>query len=61
LNTNTDGPGSVLSAANQLLDDNADKWREGGSDEPYEVDLPDGTTETVRTKDDVRGLLFKHY
>jgi hypothetical protein len=44
-----------------LLDDNADKWREGGSDEPYEVDLPDGTTETVRTKDDVRGLLFKHY
>lgn len=61
LNANTDGPGSVLSAANQLLDDNADKWREGGSDEPYEVDLPDGTTETVRTKDDVRGLLFKHY
>jgi len=56
-----DGPGAVLSAANQLLTDHEDKWREGGSDSPYEVDLPDGTTETVRTKDDVRGLLFKHY
>ncbi len=58
---NADGPGSILSAANQLLTDHDDKWREGGGDEPYEVDLPDGTTETVRTKDDVRGLLFKHY
>ncbi|WP_277540689.1 hypothetical protein [Haloarcula laminariae] len=57
----TDGPGAILSAANQLLTDHDDKWREGGGDEPYEVDLPDGTTETVRTKDDVRGLLFKHY
>jgi len=57
----TDGPGAILSAANQLLDDHEDKWREGGSDEPYEVDLPDGTTEKVRTKDDIRGLLFKHY
>lgn len=55
------GPGSVLSAANQLLTDHEDKWREGEGEEPYEVDLPDGTTETVRTKDDVRGLLFKHY
>ena len=57
----TDGPGAILSAANQLLDDHDDKWRDGGSDEPYEVDLPDGTTEKVRTKDDIRGLLFKHY
>ncbi len=57
----SDGPGAVLSAANQLLTDHEDKWREGGSDSPYEVDLPDGTTEQVRTKDDVRGLLFKHY
>lgn len=56
-----DGPGAILSAANQLLDDHDDKWRDGGSDEPYEVDLPDGTTEKVRTKDDIRGLLFKHY
>ncbi|MDS0281419.1 hypothetical protein [Haloarcula onubensis] len=56
-----DGPGAILSAANQLLDDHDDKWRDGGSDEPYEVDLPDGTTKKVRTKDDIRGLLFKHY
>jgi len=56
----SDGPGSVLSAANQLLDTHDGKWREGDT-EPYEVDLPDGTTEKVRTKDDIRGLLFKHY
>jgi len=55
------GGGDVLSAANRLLDDNDDKWREGGGDTPYEVNLPDGTTEGVRTKDDVRQLLFKHY
>jgi hypothetical protein len=55
------GGGDVLSAANRLLDANDDKWREGGGDTPYEVDLPDGTTEGVRTKDDVRQLLFRHY
>ncbi|MDS0261237.1 hypothetical protein NDI56_17695 [Haloarcula sp. S1CR25-12] len=58
---NTDGPGAVLSAANQLLKTHDDKWRKSGGNEPYEVDLPDGTTEAVRTKDDIRGLLFKHY
>lgn len=52
---------SILSAANQLLDDHDDKWRKGSGDEPYEVDLPDGTTEQVRTKDDIRQILFKHY
>jgi len=64
----TGGPGaaggsadSILSAANQLLDDHDDKWRKGGGNEPYEVDLPDGTTKTVRTKDDIRQILFKHY
>lgn len=57
----TDGPDSILSAANQLLDAHDEKWRKSGGEEPYEVDLPDGTTEAVRTKDDVRGLLFKHY
>ena len=55
------GPGAVLSAANQLLSDHDDKWRKGGGEEPYEVDLPDGTTEAVRTKDDVKQLLFKNY
>ena len=57
----TDGPGAILSAANKLLTDHEDKWRKGGGEEPYEVDLPDGSTEDVRTKDDVKQLLFKHY
>lgn len=50
-----------LSAMMSLLDEHEDKWRESGGDEPYEVDLPDGSTDTARTKDDVRGLLFRHY
>jgi len=56
------GGGGVLSAANRLLDEHDDKWRESDSgDEPYEVDLPDGSTEHARTRDDVRQLLFRHY
>jgi hypothetical protein len=58
-----DGPGGSdpLAAVNRILSEHDDKWREGGGDEPYEVDLPDGRTESVRTKDDVRQLLFRHY
>lgn len=57
-----DGAGtSRLNAMMSLLDEHADKWAESGGDEPYEVELPDGSTETARTKDDVRGLLFRHY
>lgn len=59
-------PGSVsaehaLQQAQSLLDAHADRWREGSGDEPYEVDLPDGSTEGARTKDDVKRLLFKHW
>jgi hypothetical protein len=54
------GGGDPLAAANQMLREHDDKWREG-SDEPYEVDLPDGRTESARTRDDVRQLLFRHY
>lgn len=54
------GGGDPLAAANQMLREHDDKWREG-SDEPYEVDLPDGGTESARTRDDVRQLLFRHY
>lgn len=54
--------GDRLAAMMTLVDDHADKWQqtdaEGGK---YAVTLPDGTTEQVRTKDDVRALLFKHY
>lgn len=55
------GGGDLLSTANQLLDEHDDKWREGEGDAPYEVDLPDRSTESARTKDDVRQLLFRHY
>ncbi|ELZ39458.1 hypothetical protein [Halorubrum tebenquichense] len=55
-----DGTGQ-LNAMMSLLDTHADKWREGDGDARYEVDLPDGSVETARTKDDVRALLFKNY
>ena len=57
-----DDAGDALSMANQLLREHDDKWRKTEDGEaPYEVDLPDGTTEGVRTKDDVRQYLFKNY
>lgn len=55
------GGGSPLAAVAALLEDNDDVWRKSEGDAPYEVDLPDGSTEGVRTKDDVKRLLFKHY
>ncbi len=57
----TASPGPDLSMANRLLREHDDKWRESGGDEPYEVDMPDGSTEGARTKDDVRSLLFRNY
>lgn len=51
-----------LDAMMSLLDEYGDRWRDAdGSDARYEVELPDGTVERARTKDDVRGLLFEHY
>lgn len=51
-----------LEAMMNLLDEHEGKWEqtdsEGGK---YVVSLPDGDAEQVRTKDDVRALLFKHY
>jgi len=55
------GGDDPLAAVNRVLDEHDDKWRESGGDEPYEVDLPDGTIESARTRDDVRQLLFQHY
>jgi len=55
------GGGDRLNAMMQLLDTHDEKWREGSGDARYEVDLPDGSTETANTKDDVRALLFKNY
>lgn len=54
--------GGILASANQLLEEHDDKWRKDDTnDEPFSVTLPDGTTESVRTRDDVRKLLFQHY
>lgn len=57
----TPGGGDPLATVNRMLDKHDQKWRKSGGDEPYEVDLPDGRTESVRTRDDVRQLLFRHY
>lgn len=56
-----DGGDAMLNEMMSLLDTHSDKWGESSGDERYAVDLPDGTTEQVRTKDDVKALLFKHY
>lgn len=51
----------TLRQAMSLLDAHDERWRESGGDEPYEVDLPDGSTTGARTKDDVKRLIFKHW
>lgn len=56
-----ESPENTLQQAMSLLDAHDDRWRESDSDEPYEVDLPGGSTEAVRTKDDIKRLLFKHW
>jgi hypothetical protein len=52
---------AVLNEMMNLLDTHDDKWGEASGDERYAVELPDGSTETARTKDDVKALLFDHY
>ncbi|TMT86024.1 hypothetical protein E2L06_05220 [Haloterrigena sp. H1] len=52
----------MLDEMMSLLETHDDKWQESSSaDYRYAVDLPDGSTEQVQTKDDVRALLFKNY
>lgn len=50
-----------LDAMLHLLDTHDDVWGHSDGDARYEVELPDGSYEPARTKDDVRALLFKHY
>ncbi|NHN40482.1 hypothetical protein G9C85_02370 [Halorubellus sp. JP-L1] len=51
-----------LNAMMNLLDTHDEKWREASKEDArYEVDMPDGTTEYVQTKDDVRAHIFKNY
>ncbi len=52
---------ATLQQAMSLLDAHDGKWREASGDAPYEVDLPDGSVEPVRTKDDIKRLLFQHW
>ena len=56
------GGGDKMSAMMNLLDTHDEKWERADSQETrYVVDLPDGTTEDVQTKDDVKAILFKNY
>ena len=56
------GGGDRMSAMMNLLDTHDEKWERADSQETrYVVDLPDGTTEEVQTKDDVKAILFKNY
>lgn len=56
------GGGSQLQVMMSLLSTHDDRWRKTESgDAPYEVDLPGGGTETARTKDDVKRILFTNY
>ncbi len=56
-------PDDRLEAMMNLMSEHEDKWEVSDSEEggKYVVELPDGKSMHVRTKDDVRGLLFKHY
>lgn len=56
-----DSDEAKLNSMMQLLDEYDDVWEKAGNDAGYKVKLPGETTETVKTKDDVRALLFKHY
>jgi len=55
------GDDGQLNAMLNLLDTHSDKWQSADGDTRYEVELPDGSVESARTKDDVRATLFKHY
>ena len=52
----------MLTEMMELLETHEDKWDESPKgDYRYRVDLPDGGSEDVQTKDDVRAILFKEY
>lgn len=55
------GDADQLDAMLHLLETHEDKWWQSDGDARYEVELPDGSRETARTKDDVRALLFRNY
>lgn len=60
-NDSPDSESGQLNAMLSLLETHDDKWWSTDGEARYEVELPDGTCESARTKDDVRALLFKNY
>lgn len=58
---NAAGGADQLTATLNLLETHDDKWWQADGDARYEVQLPNGSVETARTKDDVRAVLFKNY
>lgn len=56
----TESGSDRLDAMMDLLEDHDDKWT-ASEDGRYEVTLPGDEVERVRTRDDVRALLYKHY
>lgn len=61
--TDSDGDAeNRMDAMLNLLTEHNDRWEEAdGEQGKYAVTLPDGSVEHVRTKDDVKAVLFKHY
>jgi hypothetical protein len=57
----SDGGSGQLDAMLSLLETHDEKWWSTDGDARYKVELPDGSVETARTKDDVRAMLFKNY
>lgn len=56
------GGDDMMNTMMNLLDEHDEKWQKADTAETkYEVELPDGDTETVQTKDDVKAVLFKNY
>ena len=55
------GGADQLTATLSLLETHDDKWWQADGDARYEVQLPDESVQTARTKDDVRAVLFKNY
>lgn len=56
-----DSSSGQLDAMLGLMETHDDKWWSTDGDARYKVELPDGSVESARTKDDVRALLFKNY
>ncbi|ERH05467.1 MAG: Rho termination factor, N-terminal domain protein [Halonotius sp. J07HN4] len=57
----SDDDSGQLNAMLSLMETHDDKWWATDGDARYKVELPDGSVESARTKDDVRAMLFTNY